>query len=260
MSKVGIVIPTVFERPEYLFEAIESIRTAGDAYILLLSPDKPEMVSQYIHLVDDHVLEEPDGNLAAKINHALNQLPPDCEFISWLGDDDLLTPQSIQRAVSALNENHKIALVYGSCDYIDAAGQRIGRNPSGNWAKRLMHFGPFLIPQPGSLWRRSTFEQLGGLDTRYGLAFDHDLFIRLNKESGSVFIPETQACFRWHPGSLSVKNRWMSVKEASLIRRRNYRRLTSLVLLPWELVVMLATKVSGELVSFRLGLRSKKGI
>lgn len=258
MSKVGIIIPTIFERPEYLFEAIESIRTAGDAYILLSSPDNPEMVSRYIQHVDEHVLERPDGCLASKINDALNKLPPDCVFIGWLSDDDLLTPKSIQRAVSALQKNPEFALVYGSCDYIDPAGQKIGRNPSGNWAKGLMHFGPFLIPQPGSLWRRDKFEQVGGLDTRYGLAFDHDLFIRLNKEFGSVFIPETQACFRWHPGSLSVKNRRKSVKEASMIRRSNYRGIARVVLIPWESVVRIATRGAGQLLSIRIQRRSKK--
>ena len=81
VSKVGIVIPAIFERHEYLFEAIESIRSAGDACNLLSSLDNPEMISRYIGLVDKHVPERTDGNLTSKINHALNQLPPECEFV-----------------------------------------------------------------------------------------------------------------------------------------------------------------------------------
>ena len=90
MSKVGIVIPTILERPVYLFEAIESIRTAGNGYILLTGPDGPKMVSRYIELLAQHVPELTGGNLAGKIHHALNQLPANCQLIRSMGDDDLL--------------------------------------------------------------------------------------------------------------------------------------------------------------------------
>ena len=257
MSKVGIVIPTIFERPEYLFEAIESIRTAGDAYILLLSPDNPEMLSNYIHLVDEHAFEAPDRNLAGKINLALDQLPRDCKFIGWLGDDDLLTPRSIERAVSALQESPELALVYGSCDYIDASGKKIGQNPSGSWAKKLMLFGPFLIPQPGSVWRRSAFKAIGGIDDRFGLAFDHDLFLRLKKHSGAKFLGVTQAAFRWHSGSLSVGKRWTSVVEASRVRRKQYKKIIKPMMFLWEPLVILATKFAGDFVTMRVSGRTK---
>ena len=257
MSKVGIVIPTIFERPEYLFEAIESIRAAGDAYILLSSRDNAEMVSKYIHLVDEHALEQSGGNLASKIDHALNRLPPDCEFIGWLGDDDLLSPRSLERAVSALQENREIALVYGSCDYIDTTGIKIGQNPSGNWAKTLMRFGPFLIPQPGSVWRRSAYEAIGGIDDHFDLAFDHDLFLRLTKYSGAKFLGVTQAAFRWHAGSLSVGKRWTSVLEASRVRRKHYKPIFWPMMFLWEPFVILATKLAGDFVTMRVSRRTK---
>jgi hypothetical protein len=244
MSKVGIVIPTIFERPGYLFEAIISIRAAGSAHILLSTPDNPEMISRFINIVDEHQIEKPTGNLASKINHSLGQLPSECEFIGWLGDDDLLTPKSLERAVSALQENPEIALVYGSCDYINAKGEKIGQNPSGNWAKSLMHFGPFLIPQPGSVWRRSAFEQIDGIDDSFDLAFDHDLFIRLKKHSGALFLDNTQAAFRWHSESLSVGRRWQSATEASKVREKHYNKLLLPIMLLWEPLVVVATKLA----------------
>lgn len=252
MTKVGIVIPTIFERPKYLFEAITSIRNAGDAYILLSTPNNSEMVSKYIHLVDEHQIEKPAGNLASKINHALGQLPAECSFITWLGDDDLLTPKSLERAVSALEENLEIALVYGSCDYINAEGEKIGQNPSGEWAKNLLRFGPFLIPQPGSVWRRSTFEAIGGIDDSFDLAFDHDLFLRLQKHTDSKYLNTTQACFRWHTGSLSVNSRWQSVTEASRVRLKHYNPFIKPLMIVWEPLVVLATKLAGDFVSWKI--------
>ena len=252
MAKIGIVIPTIFERPEYLFEAIKSIRSAGDAHILLSAPDSA-LKEPYLELVDEHRAELPEGNLAAKINHALGQLPSDCEFIGWLGDDDLLTPKSLERASAAFENNQEIGLVYGSCDYIDSQGNKIGHNPSGEWAKKLLHFGPFLIPQPGSLWKRETFQAIGGIDDQFAMAFDHDLFLRLSKHSKAMFIDNTQASFRWHPNSLSVGRRWQSVTEASRVRKKHYSKLLLPVMLIWEPLVVIATKLAGDFVSWRVG-------
>lgn len=248
---MGIVIPTLFERPNYLFEAIASIREAGDAHILLCSQDNPELVADYIDLVDEHQVEQSSDNLATKINGALSQLPEDCIYIGWLSDDDLLTRDSLRRAQSALDANPELGLVYGSCHYINAQGENIGSNPSGDWAKRLMRFGPFLIPQPASLFRRDAFDAIGGLDAGHKLAFDHDLFIRITKNSGAMFLNSTQAAFRWHSESLSVRRRWLSVFEASAIRIKNYPKVFLPPILIWEPIVILSTRIAGYVVSLR---------
>ena len=259
MSRVGIVIPSILNRPDYLLEAIQSIRQAGDVFVLLCTPDDPDLVSNFVKFVDDHRVEEPKGNLAEKINQALKQLPSDCEFIGWLGDDDLLTVGAMDRAVRILDESPETVFVYGACNYIDENGSLIGRNPSGNWARALMHFGPFLIPQPGSLWRRSTFESVGGLSKDYQLAFDHDLFLRLSKHGKGEHTQATQASFRWHPGSLSVRRRWTSVREASMARVANYPTGIKLISILWEPYIILSTYLAGRFVSLLVRHRAKKG-
>lgn len=251
VNRIGIVIPTKFEREEYLLECINSIRDAGEAFIMLVVPQNPIMERRFLDLVDNIMIEEPGGNLASKINAALWQLPISCQFVTWLGDDDLLTANSLDRSLNAFRNHPEIGLVYGSCGYIDAKGHKIGQNPSGTWAQHLMSFGPFLIPQPGSLWRRRAFESIGGLDDSFHLAFDHDLFLRLRKHSRAMFINKTQAQFRWHADSLSVSRRWQSVMEASRARRKHYKNYMLPVMLPWELIVIMATKLAGDFVSWR---------
>lgn len=251
MKRIGIVIPTKFEREEYLLECIKSIRDAGDAFILLLAPENPVKEERFLALVDKVTIQETGGSLASKINAAFRQLPSSCKFVTWLGDDDLLTANSLDRSLHAFRNHPEIDLVYGSCDYIDAKGRKIGQNQSGTWAQRLMYFGPFLIPQPGSLWRRSAFDLIGGLDGSFHLAFDHDLFLRLTKHSRAMFINSTQAEFRWHAGSLSVSRRWQSVMEASRARRKHYRNFVLPLMLIWEPIVIIATKLAGDFVSWR---------
>ncbi|MBW8870871.1 MAG: hypothetical protein JF618_01400, partial [Leifsonia sp.] len=55
--------------------------------------------------------------------------------------------------------------MYGGCDYIDENGAKVWQNNSGPWAAPLLRIGPDLVPQPGSLFRRSAVEEVGELRT-----------------------------------------------------------------------------------------------
>lgn len=249
MPKLGVVIPTIFERPEYLPLAIASIRDSTDAYILLSSPQSSE-VEKYLHLVDQW-LGEPPGNLALKIDHALKALPSEIPFFTWLGDDDLITA-AVNDSIELLEKDKDISLVYGSCDYINPEGIKIGQNPSGGWATKLMHFGPFLIPQPGSIWRRDAFETIGGIPTEMDMAFDFDLFMTIKQTGKLEFLNKTTASFRWHSGSLSASRRGKSVLEAHKVRTKHYKGPAKILWPLWEWAVVSATFIAGRLVSLRL--------
>ena len=181
----------------------------------------------------DAEVDDPGTGLAAAINAGIAALPDDVRFATWLGDDDRLTFGSLELARRALAKPGTVAS-FGQCQYIDAAGRPIWLNKSGKWAVPLMRFGPQLLPQPGSLFDRTTFEEIGGLDESLKWAFDLDLFLRLRRRGRLEFVNAPLAEFRWHAGSLSVGSRSGSVNEASVVRRRHFplvvRRLSDL----WE--------------------------
>lgn len=251
------MIPTVFSRTEYLPLAAKSIKDSGNCYLLLSSP-KPTASQQLMvdellvnGLIDEHFIETTGLPLAEKINEALRALPIDCELIGWLGDDDLLAKDAIQMAAEKLAASKDAVMVYGGVDYIDKNGKVLFTNPSSQFHERLLRFGPQLIPQPGALWRRAAFEKVGGLSGEFNLAFDFDLFLKLKGVGRLLHIPQTLAQFRWHPDSLSVKRRWVSVSEASRVRREHYRGLMRVIWPAWEPCVMLATWFAGKLVTVR---------
>jgi GT2 family glycosyltransferase len=145
-----------------------------------------------------------------------------------------------------------VVMVYGDCRYIDQGGNELFINRSGEVARKLLGYGPQLIPQPGALWRRDAFEAVGGLSADFDLAFDYDLFMKLKREGTIAYIPQILASFRWHPDSLSVKSRWKSAKEASRVRIRHHRGFSKL-LIALEPAIVLATWMAGKLVTrFRL--------
>lgn len=250
--RVGIVVPTTGSRPEYLPQALLSIREAGKAHVILVGKkgvDASKLLSA--KLIDEYY-DEPSQDVASAINFGIRAMPKSVEFVNWLGDDDLLTPGSIDTALERLNQADAPAMVFGGCTYIDHLGREIFTNVSGRWATALMKFGPQLIPQPGALFRRDLFEQAGALDTKFGWAFDFDLFLKLSKIGRLVFIPKILSKFRWHPGSLSVRSRRDSVTEASAVRKSHLAPFPRAISELWEWPVRQLTFVAGLQVTKKI--------
>ena len=248
---VGIVVPTLGTRPEYLRECVTSIREAGDTHIAIVRPSTATIPSEVLGLIDT-VVDDPGIGLAAAINTGIRALPETIRFASWLGDDDRLVPDSLRPVVSEL-ERTGAAAVFGQCRYIGGDGRLLWLNKSGRWASPLMLFGPQLVPQPGSLIDRGDFEVIGGLDENRKWAFDLEMFLQLRRRPGGLrYLSIPVAEFRWHEGSLSVGGRLGSVTEASEIRRSHLkpplRQLSAL----WEPVLRRLILWAGERMNRRL--------
>ena len=188
VPQIGIVVPTLGTRSDFLNQALSSIRAAGECHIVIVAPKPEDIKKNYSEKLFDSVIEDPKSGLLSVASRVLDN-----------------SPSSV--------------CVYGQCSYIGPTGNLLWINKSGNYAKWLMRIGPQLIPQPGSLFTLSAFTEAGGLNPNYKWAFDLDLLLRLSRIGSLLFIPETLSSFRWHEGSLSVGGRHGSVDEASKIRR-----------------------------------------
>lgn len=255
--EVGIVVPTLGQRPAYLKDCLGSIRAAGKAHILLVCPARLDVSGLRLEGLIDSVIEDPGAGLPQAINAGIRALPENVEFVNWLGDDDLLNSGSITHASEILKADRNITLVFGSCDYIDAHGEVIWTNASGQWAVPLMSFGPDLIPQPGALFRRDVFENTGGLNPAYRWAFDFDLLIRFSKNGRLKFVKQTLSSFRWHPDSLSVEFRSQSASEASKVRISHLPKLLKPFSQLWEYPIRQATILAGKTLSSRASTRTR---
>lgn len=255
--KVGIVVPTLGKRPEYLRQCLESIRSAGDAHILLVAPESFKAETELPLGLFDQVVTDPGTGLSEAINLGVANLPVSVQLVNWLGDDDLLTEGSITNTARELEAFNDVVMVFGSCDYIDAAGRVVWKNKSGQWAVPLLRFGPDLIPQPGALFIRSAFDKVGALKPTYDWAFDFDLFIELSKLGKLKFVNQTLAQFRWHPESLSVEFRKKSVGEASEVRVSHLPNYLKPISFLWEYPVRQATLIAGRRLSAKAKLKAR---
>ena len=248
---VGIVVPTLGSRAEFLCESVASIRAAGDAVITIVRPPDAHIDPSVLELVDQ-VVDDPGTGLAAAINVGIRSLPASTRYVSWLGDDDRLVPGTLA-VVAAELERTGAAAVFGQCRYIDETGNELWLNRSGRWASPLMLCGPQLVPQPGSLVRRSDFVAMGGLDEARKWAFDLEMFLQLRRRPGGLrYISQPVAEFRWHDGSLSVGGRLGSVTEASEIRRRHLPSPLRQASALWEPLLRKVILWAGERMNRRL--------
>jgi len=251
LVQVGIVVPTLGTRPDYLRECVTSIRAAGNAHVTLVRPPTATIAPEVLDIID-MIVDDPGIGLAAAINTGIRALPETIRFASWLGDDDRLVPDTLPRVVNEFNRTGAAA-VFGQCRYIDAEGRLLWLNKSGRWASPLMLVGPQLVPQPGSLFSRGDFEAFGGLDEARKWAFDLEMFLQLRRRPGGLrYLSTPLAEFRWHEGSLSVGGRLGSVTESSDIRRRHLkpplRQLSAL----WEPALRRLILWAGERMNRRL--------
>jgi hypothetical protein len=193
----------------------------------------------------DQVVVDPQRGLSAAINFAIGELPPNIEIINWLGDDDLLVADTLDEVANPIRRGD-FDFVFAACDYIDINGRTIGKNRSGKWALWLLKYGPDLVPQPGSLYRRRVFNIIGGLDEELGWAFDLDLFLRFRKGARCHHLKLTTAQYRWHNETLSTGRRNEMVLEARKVRTRSHSFLLRSIAPIWEIPVTISTKIAGR--------------
>ena len=257
MDNIGIVVPTLGSRPEYLLEALESIRNAGKCFIVIVAPIQADIDKVIDRSFFDELVEDPMQGLVEAINTGVRALPKQIEYFNWLGDDDTLTPNSLRMSSSPLKDDPEIVCVFGVCQYINQDGQPIYKNRSGRFAVPLLKFGPQLIPQPGALFRRTAFNKVGWLDPTYKCAFDLDLLLKLKGMGKLHYTPHQLSSFRWHSDSLSVRSRNVSVHEARKIRQKNLSRFFCLLSPSWELPLEKLIYIAGIILTKFDKIRNK---
>lgn len=238
-----IVIPTIGTRISFLERCLESIRSQGMSVDITLVAPVREEIQALAERFEASLIPDP-GSLASAINLGVSSAAPHHEFVNWLGDDDLLEPQTMPALVNALDAQPSAVVAYGACRYIDENDVELWISKAGPWANRILKWGPDLIPQPGMLVRRSAWDAVGGVDEGFRFAFDLDLLLKLQRLGSLIDIGIVVSSFRWHGDSLTVGDRTASLDESQEAKRRalspTARRLAWL----WEKPVRGATRMA----------------
>jgi GT2 family glycosyltransferase len=205
VREVQYVVPTLGTRPEYLELCLASIAVQeGLAAITLVCPSVARSRLEGVaHSHGAEIVVEDRPGIGAAINAGWKV--EDTEYCGWLGDDDLLMPGSTAAVVQRLSRRDCLA-VYGDMNVIDESGQLqwvVHPRKAASW---LAGIGPNYLTQPGSVFRRTGVESVGGVDESLAYAMDLDLFLKLRAQGGIAYLPKTISAFRRHASSLTVSN------------------------------------------------------
>jgi glycosyltransferase involved in cell wall biosynthesis len=230
--RISIVTPVLNGLP-WLPEAVESVaRQRGDVDVEHLIRDggstdgSREWLTAHAGL-GYHVTVEKDSGQTDALTVGFDNASGD--VFGWLNADDFLEPGALRQVAEAFDANPDAVIVSGSCLRIGPDGailDAIPTPPRPEFDQLLSH--PTNLAQPATFFRAEAYRQVGGLNRRYNLAMDVDLWFRLASAGRVVLLRDVVlARYRLHPSAKSVLAAAASRREDLAIRRSHGMPLSS---------------------------------
>jgi len=160
------------------------------------------------------VISEPDRGMYDAIAKGFERATG--EILCYLNADDLFESGGLQ-SVGEYFARHPEAQVIYHEDLVLVGGWKYpnARQPEGVNTADLLR--AHILFQDGVFWRRTVYEEIGGMRRDLKLAGDYDLWLRLSANSRFVRRPGHVSCFRMRPGQLSAQmNRYQHEMEESI--------------------------------------------
>lgn len=230
--KVTIVTP-VYNGMPWLPECIESVaRQLRDADLEHLVYDggstdgSVEWLKEHASLGYEAIFG-PDGGQTDALAKGFDRARG--EIFGWLNADDMLEPGALRRVVDVFLADPELAMVTGACIVIDSNSAITGMMapPPDATLKGLLSL-PANPPQPATFFSARAYRSGEGLDRRYDLAMDIDLWLKLARAGPIRTLPnEVLARYREHPFAKSVARSGASARQSLRIRRRHGMPLRS---------------------------------
>ena len=206
------IVMTVFNGEKYLRDAIRSVLASSftDLEVIVLddgSSDRSHEVAFGVAKDDNRVrvIARPHRGRVASLAAAMDLARG--EYVGWVDSDDLLMPHALKETVRFLDNQPGVGMVFTDYLEIDAHGKLTAygkrcRTPYSRHAL-LQRFMTFHF----RLFRRSVYDQAGGMTNAVHLAEDYDFCLRVSEIAKIVRLPTALYRYRRHPDQLSSARR-----------------------------------------------------
>jgi glycosyltransferase involved in cell wall biosynthesis len=139
----------------------------------------------------------------------------------WLCSDDLLLPGALEKVAQFFEDHPDVDAAYGDSLWIDAEGSYLRPKKEIGFNRFVLMFDHNYISQPSMFWRRDLYERVGGLDPRFNLAMDNDLWERFSRAGKIGHIDAYLSCMRFYPEQKTRALRGKGKVEDAEIRARS---------------------------------------
>lgn len=199
---VSIITPS-FQQAAFLEKTIQSVLTQDYPNLEYIVVDgastdgSVDIIRRYADRLSWWASEKDHGQAEA-INKGVARAKG--EIIAWLNSDDVYTPGAIAEAVEALQQHPQVGFVFGNVRVVDENERVLNELHYGDWGlPELMSF--HIIGQPAVFMRKSAIPADGFLDLNYHFLLDHQLWLRIARNSPIKYIPRLWAEAHYHEGA-----------------------------------------------------------
>jgi hypothetical protein len=223
--RISVVTPN-FNGADLLERAIKSVisQDYNDVEHIVMdggSTDASlEVVERYSHKLTRVVSEKDNGQYDA-IGKGFAMATGD--ILCWLNSDDLYFPWTMRVVARIFSDYPQIQWIMGvRCELRDGAVQGISSvNP---FPRDVIRSGAFYprglgcIMQEACFWRRSLYEKVGGISTKWPFAGDYELWIRFAEQTDLVVTSALLGGFNYTGKNRSMLNVETWQEEVDAIR------------------------------------------
>jgi glycosyltransferase involved in cell wall biosynthesis len=203
---VSIVTPS-FNQARFLETTIQSVLSQSYPRLEYIIVDggstdgSLEIIKKYSDRLAWWVSEKDKGQTDA-INKGFAHAKGD--ILAWLNSDDAYLPDAVASAVPFFQKYPGLGLLYGDTNFINEAGQIIGKFGAAQTNIHLLRQGYVHIPQQASFFRGDLWRSVGPLDPTFYFAMDYDLWVRIAARTQVKYVPQTWANFRLHADGKTI--------------------------------------------------------
>lgn len=226
LSRITVVTPS-YQQGWALERCISSVLDQGypDLEYFVLDGGSSDSSRSVLEAFDDRIdwwYSHPDGGQTSALREGFARATG--EVLCWVNSDDWLLPGALHDVGSLMRDRHDVRFVYGDVVVEDRSGRviRTRRETSFDWLTWLWRYN--YIPQSSAFWRRSLYEEAGGIDVTFDLAMDADLWERMARISKPVHVPSVWSGICVYPEQKNQSLRARSDAEDTRIRERHLGR------------------------------------
>jgi glycosyltransferase involved in cell wall biosynthesis len=199
MSLTSIII-TTHDRPGLVRRAVESALAAGSNVEVIVvddaSTDETAALCKELNGIK-YVRVDRNQRVAGARN--LGLMVSSGEYVTFLDDDDVRLPGSLEGQIKLLEANSEAGLIYGQAILADQTGNSTNQSyprvcPQGDVLWELL--GQNFIPCGTAVFRRSCIDRIGLLDQSLAGLDDWDLWIRIAELYSILAVEGPVLCWR----------------------------------------------------------------